>query len=105
MFVWEKRVQLIWLRAELSSLHISLQTNPSQPEVSEVKHTIDINFCKTLLAYVSEMFFVITNVHILCMKIPRTVKIKGEINTLTATVHESVDSSVCFVVEGEFTAS
>lgn len=39
-----KFVQLIWLAAQLSSLHISLQTNnphPIQSKVSEVKHTTD----------------------------------------------------------------
>lgn len=52
VFVWGKNcVRLIWLAAQLSSLHISLQTNPTRPrlswlvaEVSKVKIHHQQNF-------------------------------------------------------------
>lgn len=53
----KKCVQLIWLTAQLSSLHISLQTNRTHPTLSwsqklaRSKHTTDITASKTLFVY------------------------------------------------------
>ncbi len=63
-------MQLIWLTAQLSSLHISLQTNPTQSKLSWPQKLARSNapltspHVKLLLAYMPEMAFVITNVHI-----------------------------------------